>query len=117
MPIATALANSNLDSNLSGTHYLALFSGNPESGGTELSGSGYARQAISFSGAANKKKTSAVAVEFPVATANWAWTHIAIYSASSGGTLKYYQPSAGATTAGDRAYWASGDVVVEYDGA
>ena len=75
----------------SGT-YLALFTAAPTNsgGGTEVSTSGtaYARQAISFSAAAARLKTSSATVTFPVATAGFGTvTHWGIFSAVTAGTM------------------------------
>jgi len=67
--------------------YVALFVGNPESGGTEVStsGSAYARQSATFtvtSGAA----TNSAAIEWSPATSAWGSINwVAIYDASTSG--------------------------------
>lgn len=48
--------------------------------GVELSGSGYARVAVTVQGL-----TSTADVTFPTASGNWTGTHFAFYDASSGG--------------------------------
>lgn len=115
MAIDTALANSNLTSNLTGTHYIALFDGNPVSGGSELSSGGYARQAVTFGTPANKKTSNTNKVTFPIAGSDWAWTYIAIYTASTGGTLKYYDVHGASVKANSQAIYEIGSVVVTYD--
>lgn len=117
MAIDTALANSNLTSNLTGTHYIALFDGDPTSGGSELTGGGYARQAVTFGTPANKKTSNTNKVTFPIATSDWSWTYVAIYTASSGGTLKYYDVHEKSVKANSQAIYQIGDIVVTYANA
>lgn len=67
--------------------YVALFTSDPgeASGGTELSGNGYARQSVAFT-VTNDLATNSAAIEFPAATANWGTiTHVAVTDALSGG--------------------------------
>lgn len=76
--------------------YLALFKGDPEDGGVEVSGGSYARIAMGW-GAANWTRTSNVVtndndIDFPTATADWApagdeVTHAAIFDASVAGNM------------------------------
>lgn len=72
--------------------YLALYAGDPMTGGTEITGGGYARVSIASSGwaaaSAGVKATNA-AVSFPFSTAAWSATatHAALLSASTGGTM------------------------------
>lgn len=115
MAIDTALANSNLTSNLTGTHYVALFNGNPTSGGTELTSGGYVRQAITFGTPANKKTSNTNKITFPIAGLDWSWTYIAIYTAATGGTLKYYDLHEGSIKANSQAIYDIGKIVVTYD--
>ncbi len=72
--------------------YLALFPSAPDvagSGGTEISGNGYARVDVTaaFSAASGGTVTNSAAVDFPTASGAWsaavAW---GLYTASSGGT-------------------------------
>ncbi len=89
------------------TMYLALFSVTPSdgAGGTEATGSGYARVSITnnttnWTNATGSTtpaaKTNGVAFAFPAATGNWssssnqvAW---GLFDASSGGNLLHYGP-------------------------
>lgn len=84
-----------LDTSLNGT-YLALFTSDPTetgSAGTEVSGGAYARQAITWAGAAAGAKAPSADVIFPEATANWGTvTHVAIMTAVTGGTARWYGP-------------------------
>lgn len=74
--------------------YVGLFTGAPSDtgGGTEVSGSGYARVAtgtMSVSGTTPTTATNGSAIEFAAASGgNWGTiTHAAIFDASSGGNL------------------------------
>lgn len=69
--------------------YLGLFTSDPgESGaGTEVSGGGYAREAVTFTVSGNTA-TNSGAIEWDAATASWGTvTHIAIMDAASGGNM------------------------------
>lgn len=84
--------------NMPATYYVALMSASPANGagGTELSGNGYARVAVTnnatnFAAAAGGVKTNATDIAFPTATGDWAdAAYWAIYDASSGGNLCHY---------------------------
>jgi hypothetical protein len=72
--------------------YIALFTTDPgeASGGTEVSGGGYARQSATFT-VAGDTATNSAAIEYPEATASYGTvTHIAIMDASSGGNQIAY---------------------------
>ena len=72
--------------------YLGLFTAAPgdAGGGTEVSGGGYVRKAVTFSVSGNLATNSA-AVEFDVATADWGTiTDIAVFDASTGGNQIAY---------------------------
>lgn len=87
--------------------YVALFTSDPaEAGsGTEVSGTGYARTAGTFSVTGDTAANTAN-IEFPVAGASWGTiTHAAIFDASSGGNMIGYGALASAKTI------ASGDVL------
>ena len=59
-----------------------------DASGTELSGSGYARQSASFNAAASGTADNSAAIEFPAATASWGTvSHFGIYDAASAGNL------------------------------
>jgi hypothetical protein len=88
------------------TKYLALFTAAPgeAGGGTEVSGTGYARQSIAFTTSGDTTSNNA-AVEFPTAGASWGTvTHIGVFDASTSGNLMVY-----ATLTASKAV-ASGDV-------
>lgn len=91
---AVALINATLRTN---TVYLALFLSNPgaDASGVEVTGGGYARQAITMSAPSvvNGKETSSnsAAVNFPAATSDWGDVHSwGIFSAATGGTLLWF---------------------------
>lgn len=69
--------------------YIALFTDDPTDAGTgtEISGNGYTREAVTFTVTGNTASNSA-AVEFDAATASWGTvTHVGIYDAASAGNL------------------------------
>jgi hypothetical protein len=69
--------------------YIGLFTDAPsESGtGTEVSGSGYARQSATFTVSGDTASNSA-AIEFPEATGSWGTiTNAAVFDAVSGGSM------------------------------
>jgi len=80
------------------TVYLALYSVAPtaSTAGTELSGSGYSRQAITFNAPSGGSVTSNVTVTFGPATANWSTINAtAVVDASTSGNIMYFTPTAG----------------------
>jgi hypothetical protein len=108
-----------------GTLYLALFSATPSDtgGGTELAGSGYARQPITFA-EAGQIATNTALIVFPDATADWVQaTHWGVFDASTGGNLKPYgrlETSGGAANpqtvlTGNHLEFAIGSVAVSLD--
>ena len=88
------------------TKYIGLFTAAPgeTGGGTEVSGSAYARQTMAFATSGDTTSNNA-AVEFPTATGSWGTiTHVGIFDAVSSGNLMVY-----ATLTASKAI-ASGDV-------
>lgn len=86
--------------------YIGLFTSDPgeASGGTEVSGGSYAREAATFT-VTGDTATNSGAIEWPVATATWGTiTHIAVYDALAGSQIAY-APLTSAKTI------ASGDVL------
>ena len=76
------------------TVYVSLHTANPDEDGSgaevSTSGTGYARQAGSFSVSGNTATTSA-AIEYATATASYGTvTHVGIYDASTAGNLLAY---------------------------
>jgi hypothetical protein len=72
--------------------YVALFTSDPTDAGTgtEVSGGGYARQAVTFNAPSNGQVTNASDILFPIATASWGTvTHVGIYDAQTGGNLLF----------------------------
>lgn len=75
------------------TVYMSLHTENPDEdgSGTELSGNGYSRQAITFAAASNGEIANSAAVEFTASGGNWdEATHYGIYDASTSGNLLFY---------------------------
>jgi len=96
--------------------YVGLFTADPtDSGSTanEISGNGYARTAVAFS-VSNDLATNSAAVEFPAASGgNWGTiTHMAVMTASSGGTMIVHSAltTAKAINAGDVFRIPTGDL-------
>ena len=94
---------------------LSTASMNDDDSGTELSGSGYARQAITFAAAASASISSNAAAEFPAATGSWGSdSHWAIYDAATAGNQLFHGSFATAKTiaTGDILKVASGDLTI-----
>lgn len=73
--------------------FLALFTVAPSDsgGGTEVSGSGYARQAITFGAASSGVVANTSTHTFTASGGSWGTvTHYGIFSASSAGTLYWH---------------------------
>lgn len=99
--------------------YIGLFTTNPgeAQGGTEVSGNGYARKAVTFT-VSGDTATNSAAVEFDAATGNWGTiTHIAVYDASTSGTqIAYAALSASkAIDTGDILRVPAGDLDITLD--
>ena len=70
---------------------LSTASMNDDNSGTELSGSGYAREAITFAAAASASISNNAGVEFNSATGSWGTvSHWAIYDAATGGNQLFH---------------------------
>ena len=72
-----------------GTKYLALYTTAPTDagGGTELSGSAYARQSCAFT-TTGAQATNSSAVEWPTATGSWGTVvAVGVFDQNSGGNL------------------------------
>ena len=70
--------------------YVGLSTGsfNDDNSGTELTGNGYARVAITFGAAASAVASNNAAVEFPAASGSWGTvSHFGLFDAASGGNL------------------------------
>ena len=75
--------------------YLGLFTADPgeASGGTEVSGGSYARQAVTFNAASGGATDNTAEIAFPVATAAWGTiTHVVIFDAITTGNRIWYGP-------------------------
>lgn len=76
------------------TIYVALHTADPTDAGTgtEVSGSGYARQSIAFDAASSGTASNSSAIEFPAASGGdfGTITHIGIWDASTGGNLLFH---------------------------
>lgn len=106
------------------TQYLALFSAAPNDagGGTELSGSGYARKAVTLAGAwaapSGGQSSNANAISFNQASGDWLQaTHFAIFDASSAGNMLRWGALTTPKTvlSGDIASFAAGAIVITED--
>jgi len=97
--------------------YVGLFTAAPSDagGGTEVSGSGYSRQAVTFAAASTPGGTTSNTgdVSFTAAGGNWGTiTHIGIFDASTSGNLLWH----GAMTAskivndGDTLQFSTGNI-------
>ena len=100
--------------------YVALSTGsfNDDASGTELSGSGYSRKAITFGTASSGSISNNSAVEFDTATGSWGSVgFFGLYDASSGGNLLYHGAFSSAKTiaTGDILKIASGSLTVSLD--
>lgn len=116
--VADGIANGWLDDLL--TFYLALFTTNPNfqtgAGGTEATGGGYARIAVTMSAASARARTNSSGPhEFVVGTnlAAGTYTGAALYDASSGGTFiggEAFAASRTVSASGDKITFAVGDI-------
>jgi hypothetical protein len=103
--------------------YIALFTTatTDAGGGTEVSttGTGYARQNIAFTVAATSgatKASNSSSITFGPAQADWGTiTHMAIYTASTGGTMLFHGPlvTARTITTGDAFQISVGNFNIE----
>ena len=99
--------------------YLGLFISAPgeASGGTEVSGGSYVREAVSFA-VTGDTATNSTAIEWPISTATWGTiTHIAVFDALTGGTQIAYATLTDAKTiaSGDVLRISSGELDVTLD--
>ena len=103
--------------------YVALFTSTPgeAGGGTEVSGNGYARQAITFNAASTPSNgltfcDNTATITFPTASGgNWGTiTSIGIFSASTSGTLYFYGNLTTSKTCndGDTFQFQAGSIVI-----
>ena len=102
------------------TVYVGLSTGSfgDDNSGTELSGSGYARQSVTFNAAASGTADNSAAIEFPAATASWGTvSHFGIFDASSAGNLLIHGSFSTAKTiaTGDILKISAGDLDISAD--
>jgi hypothetical protein len=97
--------------------YVALYTAAPSDagGGTELSGSGYAREAVTFAAATSGTGTTSNsgAVVFTADGGDWgSVTHMGIHDATSGGNLLWHGALAAAKTVldGDSLEFSVGNI-------
>lgn len=100
--------------------HLALFTAAPNDagGGTEVPGSGYARQAVTFDAAAAGATSNSGAVSFTASGGSFGTvTHIGIFSAATGGNLLWHGPLAAskAVADGDSLAFAAGSIDLTLD--
>jgi hypothetical protein len=77
------------------TVYVALYTSDPTDAdtGTEVSGTNYARQSVTFGSPSNGASTNSAAVEFPQAGSSWGTVaYIGIRDASTAGNLLFHSP-------------------------
>jgi len=75
------------------TVYVALYTSYPTDAdtGTEVSGTSYVRQSVTFGAPSNGVTTNSAAVEFPQAGGSWGTvTYIGLRDASTAGNLLYH---------------------------
>lgn len=99
--------------------YVGLFTSNPgeAQGGTEVSGGGYVREAVTFT-VTGDSATNSATIEWSAATGSWGTvTHVAIHDALTGGNqIAYAALSASkAIDVGDVLRIPSGDLDVTLD--
>lgn len=99
------------------TVYLGLATANPDDASlTEISGNGYARQAITFGAAASRAAANSSTNAFTASGGGWGTiTHYGIFDALTGGNLIHYGALATSKTisgSGDSLSIAAGQIVV-----
>lgn len=73
--------------------YVGLFLSDPTDAntGTQVTGTAYARQPVTFSAPSNGATSNTADIEFPVAGSDWGTiTHLGIFDAATGGNLLYH---------------------------
>lgn len=101
------------------TVYCALYTVAPSDsgGGTEVSGGGYARQAVTFGAPSNGVFTNSADVVFPTATANWGTiVAFALFDAATGGNMLIYGNLSSSKTinSGDQFRFPAGQLSVTF---
>ena len=78
------------------TPYLALYVGDPEAGGVEISGQSYARQVVVFGAPSANLMANTNLIQFPNPSGTWGeLTHTALVDAASGGNRRQVYQLAG----------------------
>lgn len=100
--------------------YLALFTAAPNDsgGGTEVSGSGYSRQAVAFTAASSGAVTNDDLVSFTADGGNWgSITHAAIFDAGTSGNMLWHGALSSARTINDTdtLNFAAGEIDLSLD--
>lgn len=96
------------------TTFVGLLLSDPGDGntGTEVTGSGYARQSLSVNSASSGSTSNSADVIFPQAGSAWGTvTHIGIFDALTSGNLLMYSPATESKTVGN------GDIIKIVSGA
>ena len=83
----TAYRNLVQDSGSPATIYIALYNGDPEGAGSELSGGGYSRQSCSLGASASGTVSNTADIVFTATGDMGSADYSAWYSAATGGTL------------------------------
>lgn len=97
------------------TVYVALFVGDPIGAGSEVSGNGYAREAISFAAASSRSVAQDTGITFTEATGPWGSVdYYAIYDALTSGNMLAYGAlsSSRSIVSGNTPSIASGEITV-----
>lgn len=97
---------------------LSTASFSDDNSGTELSGSGYARQSATFNAAASGTADNSAAIEFPAATGSWGTvSHFGVFDAASAGNLLIHGAFTTAKTieTGDILKISAGDLDISAD--
>lgn len=100
--------------------YLSLYTSDPgdDDSGTEIAGSGYSRQLITFNAAASGSASLATEVTFTASGGTWGTvSHMGIHDASTGGNLLWHGPLTNSKTIedGDSLTWAVGSLTCTID--
>jgi hypothetical protein len=73
------------------TIYVSLWVGDPEGAGAEVTGSNYARAAVTLSAASSKASDNSADVEFNTPSGSWGTvTHFGLHDASTSGNAYFY---------------------------
>lgn len=100
-------------------HYIALYSSAPSDagGGTELTGNGYARQAVTYSASSGGVSANSGVVTFTASGGNWlAAIHAGTFDALTGGNLLEHNAITSVTvTDGNNVSFAVGQITSTVD--